>query len=172
MRILAIDPPGRKEDGTMAPTGFAWYDDSPTREGFHIKGNICAEQQTLEHSDLYSYLGREYVAYSKALKVIVEPFTFQQNHQHRTKIDYTPAEFVGVVKMYCQYFAVPLILSPASSAVGRTAFFGDSREGNEKLKKLGVWDPGLVPHGMDAMRHLMKHLVFDLGQSWRLEVLR
>jgi hypothetical protein len=166
MRILAIDPPGRKEDGTMAPTGFAWWSDGD------LPYSLGAEQQTLEHSDLYSYLGREYVAYSKALKVIVEPFTFQQNHQHRTKIDYTPAEFVGVVKMYCQYFMVPLILSPASSAVGRTAFFGDSREGNEKLKKLGVWDPGLVPHGMDAMRHLMKHLVFDLGQSWRLKVLR
>ena len=148
----------------MAPTGVAWWDAGQDKP-------LWARMHVFNLAQLWRYLGDQYTNRTPDL-VIVEPFTFQQNHQHRTKIDYTPAEYVGVIKLFCDTHCVDIKLSPASSAVGRTAFFGDSKDGNQRLRQLGVWDPGLVPHGMDAMRHLMKHLVFDLGQSWRLEALK
>lgn len=132
-RILALDP--------GVTTGFALYDQHDPMAG-------RAWQKACKHSEYMDELNEVWPNI-----IICESFV----HTHRTGTDYTPVEFIGLTKWFCE--RRDIILIEQTPAYGK-AFFD-----NDKLKKLGVYVGGM-PHSMDALRHLyqfmMKHGLFDL----------
>jgi hypothetical protein len=149
MRITAIDPPGKEK-----ACGIASYNDGDDLTGlakFHVM------QVETTRLGLARYLEK----FQPDL-LIVEPFIYRP--EGRGALDLTPAEWTGFLKYWIDlHIHTKLKLSPAATAVGRTAFFGDDAEGgNMRIKKIGLWEQKKAPHGMDAARHLLKHLVFDM----------
>lgn len=59
-------------------------------------------------------------------------------------------EVIGVIKEWCRQNGVEIEVwqQPAEMF-----YFTD-----ERLKEAGLWDQGAFPHGMDALRHLLKYL--------------
>jgi hypothetical protein len=149
MRITAIDPPGKDK-----PAGIASYNDGTDAVG---NQRIHVMQTTCTRMAMAGYLEK----YQPDL-LIVEPFIYRP--EGRGALDLAPAEWVGFLKYWVDlHVHTKLKLSPASTAVGRTAFFGDDKDGgNKRIKQLGLWEQRNAPHGMDALRHLLKHLVFDM----------
>jgi hypothetical protein len=156
MTILAIDPGPGTGFALLADTGLeVWQQQYDPLHGGHLK---------LYRALLDLRLGLD--------KIILEPFTFRKDDQTRDKIDFTAAEYVGVVRTFAQLYAVPLVLQQASITVGSTAFWGDSAQGNAKLRKLDLWDSRQAPHGMDALRHLLYYMTFTLNQDVWLQRLK
>lgn len=153
MRVLAIDP--GQNVGFCLKYAEAHYKIWQT---YYITGD--------SHLQFYNHL------YEVAPdKVIYEPFTFQQNFQDKPKIEYVAAEMVGIIKFYCQETSTQMIPQPASSVVGKTAFWGDSGAGNARIKATGLWDSTKYPHGMDALRHMLYYETFTLHDKRWLRML-
>lgn len=139
-------------------------------------GTITSAQQTLgqrPHLEVSHALYDAHIRHT-INTIILEPFLFRkEDSRTRAYIDYTPAEYVGVVKEFAQEYNVPLVLQQASQAVGETAFWGDGALGNKKMQDLGIWVPGKQnPHQRDALRHLLYYLSFTLKNKSFFELLR
>ena len=91
--------------------------------------------------------------------IVYESFVYQQ----RNKVELYPVEVIGVIKLYAQMHRTPIFVQSPSNAKG---FMTDA-----KLKKMGLWKPG-EKHAMDAMRHLMYHLIVTRKEIQWLESLR
>ncbi len=132
-RILALDP--------GVTTGFSLYDQANPIDG-------RSWQQLCTHDGFIGELNEVWPNI-----IVMETFV----HTHRTGVDYTPVEFIGLTKWFCERRSVVLI--EQTPAYGK-AFFD-----NDKLKRLGVYVPN-KPHAMDASRHLyqfmMKSGIFDM----------
>ena len=136
MRILALDP-GRT-------TGAAYFPNDPSR--------------------LYMVLQRQLPYSHKAVSnhlrlvnpdiIVCESFVYQR----RDKVDLSPVEMIGVVKLWCEQNETPYHEQTPSQA---KKFWDD-----KKIKTCGLWIPG-NPHAMDAARHLLYFMTFTLkDQRW------
>jgi hypothetical protein len=102
---------------------------------------------------------------------IGERFLFLHEFRDRDKIDLTAPEYIGVARMYCQVKGLEEVWQNAAQACGQTAFWGDSKEGNDKIKKLGLWQPN-HRHAMDSLRHMLYHVSFTLNMDLFLKGLK
>jgi hypothetical protein len=137
MKLISLDPGGT--------TGIAQAIFNPRRT--HV-GNICVDEFGPEHyKKLYKYLVGE-----SPNVIIYERFLFQRRSQH---VDLVSREYIGVIKLYAEMISdVSLAPQTASNAKG---IWTDS-----KLKHLNLWVKGM-PHGMDAVRHLLYFVDTKLG---------
>jgi hypothetical protein len=148
LRIVAIDP------GPVL--GICMVHDGEIQVS-HVRKTL---------GSLYNWLSLE----SPEL-VIVERFMFYKGNNERSYIDYSPAEVVGVVRAFAEREHVRCIVQNAAQAVGKTAFWGDSKIGNDRIRKIGLWDRQFYPHGMDALRHYLYWLTFTEGNNlWLMKL--
>lgn len=114
------------------------------------------------HMRLWDLLARYYAAATtggKKFVVICERFQYRSG-EDRTKVELISKEYEGVVRLFCKRNPdVELVLQNAAQAVGKTAFWGDSVKGNQKIRTCGLWKPTMV-HGMDAVRHYLYWITF------------
>lgn len=138
--FIALDPGGT--------TGWVRYrPNDPQGKQF-----VCGQMGPLDHhSQLFAHLENSATSH---YVVICESFEFRQNRQ-RDNINLMSREYIGVVKLFGQERHLSVVFQTAAMAKG---FVSD-----EKLKVMGLWVPG-HKHAMDAMRHLIYHLVNTQGQ--------
>ncbi len=136
--LIALDP--------GITTGIATIDTSA--DSIHI------DQIKVTHRELYSYISD-----FRPDEILYENFIYQR----RNKVELYPVEVIGIIKLYAQYYDIPLYVQSASQAKG---FITD-----EKIKALGLWKKGQV-HGMDALRHLLYHKIVTKGEQKWLDKLR
>lgn len=91
--------------------------------------------------------------------VVYEKFFYQR----RDKVDLTPVEVIGVIKLYCELTGTEIVGLAAQQA---KVFWTD-----EKLKKLGLWETN-HKHAMDAVRHLLYYITFGQGDYSYVERLK
>lgn len=127
--IVALDP-GRT-------TGWATYD-----LGEHMHAG-----QWVEPLSVYSELSD-----MRPTLIVCESFLFRQ----KIKIDFTPVEVIGVVKLFCYQSGIELVMQTPSQA---KHFFTDDR-----LKERGLYQAG-QPHANDATRHMLYYLEFGKGKQ-------
>ena len=151
--ILALDPGGT--------TGYCFVQPDMPRP---IVGHIGPHEH---HQDLYEGLRKathSSLAAKTELHIVCEQFEFRQTERHRDFINYIPREYIGVVKLFCQWHPeVHLFMQSAAQAKG---FWSD-----DKVKLLDLWVPGRK-HAMDAVRHYLYHRVFTLNDKSLLQLLR
>lgn len=136
MRILALDP-GRT-------TGAAYFPDDDT---FHVEQRELA----YSHKSLYNYL-----RLVNPDIIVCESFVYQR----RDKVDLSPVEMIGVIKLFCERNGTPYHEQTPSQA---KKFWED-----KKIKTCGLWIPG-NPHAIDAARHLLYFMTFtQKDQRWML----
>lgn len=87
--------------------------------------------------------------------IVYEKFFYQR----RDKVDLTPVEIIGVIKLFASIIDVTCVGQSAQQA---KRFWTDS-----KIKKLDLWAPG-HPHAMDALRHLLYFRTFKLKDVYFL----
>ena len=92
-------------------------------------------------------------------QIVYESFLYQR----RTKVDLTPVEVIGIIKLYAETYEVPIVSQ--TPATGKR-FWTDS-----KIKKVGLWQSG-APHAMDALRHMLYYQAFNLMDKSKLEALK
>ena|SRR6266571_3635992 len=109
---------------------------------------------------------------SDKLLILLERFDFRHEERYRDKIDYKAREVIGVVKLFCwqQWYEdqanrrkIELVMQSASQAKG----FWDM----DKLRRVGLWKTS-QRHAMDALRHVLYHRTFELGDKSLLEKLK
>jgi hypothetical protein len=131
MRIVALDPGGT--------TGVVAYEPGKDLRTEHLASAI----------EVWAYLNKLYPT-----RVVFERFAYQR----RDKVDLTPVEVIGVIKLWCDINDVPYTIQTPSQAKNLWT--------DGKLKQLGLWEPG-KNHAMDAVRHLMYYLIVTKGdRSW------
>ncbi len=116
--------------------------------------DVHADQVKCGHRAFYDFL----VGYNPDL-IVFERFVYQR----RDKVELWPVEVIGIIRLYTEQFEVPLFAQTPSQAKNLWT--------DDKLKKLELWQPSLG-HGMDAVRHLLYHLVVTKGDRSWLENLR
>lgn len=153
MSILALDPGGT--------TGWFWWDRGAIRIGQINKDP--------HHMELYGIL-TQFLGHNKAQAetaeplVICERFEFRKSDQHRDKINYISAEYVGIVKLFAQQYNMPLVMQSAAQAKG---FFGD----DAVMKLAGLWKPN-QKHAMDAARHFAYYRTFTKHDPTYLNMMK
>lgn len=108
------------------------------------------------------------------LHIVCERFEFRKTDQYRDKIDYTAAEYVGVVKLFAKMYKnanVKLIMQSASQVKEKKGQENPPFWTEAKIKHLGLWVPG-KPHAMDAVRHYLYYRTFTLGDKTLLYKLK
>lgn len=143
--IMALDPGGT--------TGWAWFD--PNDASIY-----CGQLHGSHHLELYDFLKSvlggattDAAIQDRAMQIVCESFQFRQfTGFDKSKVELDSVEYIGVVKLFSQRFAVPVQFQTASVA---KHFVSD-----EKLRRLDWYKPtaGLV-HTRDALRHLVYFLV-------------
>jgi hypothetical protein len=140
------------------------------------RGKItCWEKEYGQNGHLQLYRDLSNLMEPKTI-FIGERFLHLHEFANRPKIDLTTPEYIGVAKTYLQLtgrddFAV---WQNASMACGETAFWGDNNKagaGNEKIKKLNLWQPG-KRHAMDSLRHLLYYISFTMHDDYYLTLLK
>jgi len=126
-------------------TGIATLDSSDA---------VHADQVKCDHRAFYDFL----VGYDPDT-IVFERFVYQR----RDKVELWPVEVIGVIRLYSEQFEVPLFAQTPSQAKNLWT--------NDKLEKIGLWQTGMK-HSMDAVRHLLYHLVVTRGDRSWLENLR
>ncbi len=140
--ITALDP--------GVTTGIAGY-----RElGGYSKAAISTGQLEVTHRHLYRYLRQ-----NRPSEIVYESFIYQR----RNKVILYPVEVIGIIKLYAEQYDIPIYTQSASQAKG---FITD-----DKIKKMGLWIRG-QKHGMDALRHLLYHLIVTKGDRTWLDQLK
>ncbi len=91
--------------------------------------------------------------------VVCESF----HYQRRDKVDLTPVEVIGVIRLWCDTYAVPLI--------EQTPATGKKFWSNDKLKKTGLWST-TDKHAMDALRHLLYYITFEVKDLTWIQMLK
>ena len=101
-----------------------------------------------------------YLLHREAPELIVyESFLYQR----RDKVDLTPVEVIGVIKLYAN--------ETGTEIVSQTPAMGKRFWTDDKIKKLDLWEPG-AKHAMDALRHLLYYRTFALKEQELLERLK
>ena len=152
--FIALDPGGT--------TGWARYRPSDAEGKQFLVGQIGPNEH---HNKLYEFLELQE---SSHYVIICESFEFRQRVEDaaRTNIELTSKEYIGVVKLYGQQHPLTsVVFQTAGAAKG---FIPDKPrnglEANAKLKIMGLYVPA-HKHAMDAMRHLIYHLVNTQGMT-------
>lgn len=115
---------------------------------------IITKQLGPSHAGSYEFLQK-----ASPKEVVYESFIYQR----RNKVELYPVEVIGVIKLYGEIYDIPLFVQSASQAKG---FITD-----DKIKKMGLWVRG-QKHGMDALRHLLYHLIVTKGDKTWLDPLK
>jgi hypothetical protein len=150
-RYLSVDP--------GPTTGFCQIDESSTAPRLTITSLNFELNLKHPHRSLY-----EHLTLRNPEIVICERFQFRPNQKG---VDIRAGEYFGVVQLWCQDNAVPIVIQN-SSVVGRTAFWSDT---NNRVKQLRLYSSKAAPHGMDALRHFLYYYTFTLKGRYFLEKL-
>lgn len=159
-RILALDPGGTT--GVASAQMPASRDYSSLDDIFFGADQLGPHEH---HIELYDLLHRQH-SYAQQegvdLKIVCEKFEFRQhisqNHT-KTKVELISREYIGIVRLFCAQFEIPLAMQSASQAKD---FIPDKGpQANVRLKQLDLYIPGQV-HSNDAKRHLLRYMVIDL----------
>jgi hypothetical protein len=155
--IVAVDPGGT--------TGIAWWKPNAPEGTSHYGTEQVPACDTEGGLRSLLYHVGVWLAEATPAYLVVERFEFrQEDSQMRSKIDYTAAEVIGALRaLVCDRQGVTLVKQGAAQAKG---FWTD-----DKIQKLALWVPG-QKHAMDAMRHLLAHRLFVLGDKKLLDPFR
>ena len=135
MRIMSFDPGGT--------TGVAVWGDE-----------YCGTWETRGLRPIYADLSGY-----KPDQVVIESFTYQR----RDKVDLTPVEVIGVIKLWCEIHEIPYkVQSPAT---------GKSFWTDKKLKQIGMYEAS-KGHAMDALRHLLYYFSFTMNNDFYVRMLK
>lgn len=93
----------------------------------------------------------------RPVHIAYESFDFRHEERERDRIDYTPAEVIGAVRLWAA--GLPYVNLVKYNAATGKGFWSD-----DKIKKLGLWVPG-YKHAMDATRHLLYYMAFQLDMT-------
>ena len=161
--IIAIDPGGT--------TGLAWWTKSPGK----IRPNQFQTQQIGPCNEDHPLLvliallnGIVALNQNRRIRIIGESFDFRMDERYRDKIDYTAAEVIGALRLWYSW------ILPDNGQVTmefKGAGLGKGFWVDEKIKKVGLWKPG-QRHAMDAMRHLLRYMAFQLDMVELFEPFR
>jgi hypothetical protein len=88
-------------------------------------------------------------------EIVCESFEFRKQSRQGLVLD--SVKFIGVTELYAQLNGARLH--------GQMAAHGKSYYTDAKLKQLAIYVPGL-PHGMDALRHLLHWYTFGSGYKY------
>lgn len=141
MKIVAFDPGGT--------TGIACGDLDEERGLM----KVSAEQEVLNHNGLWNYMWTERPDW-----IITESFEYR--NRARPGLELISCELIGVIELYIQQYK--------SGYVKQTAAKGKGYFTDKILKRDGLYVPG-IPHGMDALRHLLHWYMFGTGFQFNKE---
>jgi hypothetical protein len=152
-------------------TGLSWWisprEPTPLSQQLWGQEQIGACSQELGLCQLFLKLDDIIYPYSgnpRSVHLAMEGFDFRKDEQFRTKIDYTAAEVIGATRFWTA-------LRPQVTLIRSGAGLGKGFWGDDKIKKLNLWVPG-KKHAMDARRHLLRYMVFELQMNELLLPLR
>ena len=154
-RVLALDPGGT--------TGWASITMFKNNQVAYASGLLQSQEH---HTELYGLLSQTAVDVDD-YRIVCESFEYR--NQSRPGLELISKEYIGVTKLYCQLFDVPLTMQTASQG---KAFTKD-----ENIKKLGLWSTQRDDrHAMDAYRHLFVYLIHnpnaDVSDEIRIMLLK
>lgn len=138
MKIIAFDPGGT--------TGFA--------KVVIPEEKLDVGQLLWNRATIWYFLNNEYPD-----QVVYEKFFYQR----RDKVDLRPVEVIGIIELWCELNAIPVVSYSAATAKN---FWTDA-----KMRKVGGWFEGM-PHATDATRHLLYHRLFAMKHDYILKGLR
>ena len=134
VRVISLDP--------GVTTGYCIAD----LEDNFVSLDPC--QDELDHRGIYDALLESRPDY-----IVCEDFEYRPG-QARDYVVLVSLEYIGIVRLFAAVAEAKLSMQKASEGKG---YFT-----NDKLKELGVYKRG-VPHGMDALRHMMHWFTFKAG---------
>ena len=145
MDILAIDP------GVM--TGYCYG---------RILEDKTVEIMPFQMTDDVDELWRRLVEYQPR-HIIMEDFEYRSG-KHTSGLNLFPVQLIGVARLY-------EMMAPDGKCALRLqrAAQGKSYYSDITLKSLGLYKRG-VPHGIDAMRHLLQWLTFGSGYQYIADI--
>jgi len=139
MRIVALDP--------GVTTGYAV---GVVNDG--LMTVTKTGQEVWSHQELWHQL---HLAQPDA--IVCESFEYR-NSKQRAGLVLFSCELIGIVHLYCS----PSYKSPTAKLYMQSAAKGKSYYSNQHLQNSGVYVRG-IPHGMDALRHLLHWYTFGQG---------
>jgi hypothetical protein len=159
--ILAFDPGGSTGWMYRGPEGGKLV----VKVGELGHGDDSSGQH---HLALWRLLARFHLASSsdpRGLTIVCERFQFRkEDAMQREMIELISREYEGIIVLYCKLNDIHLVRQNSAQAVGKTAFWGDNKIGNERIKTLGMWKANNV-HAMDALRHFLYYVTFTLQNN-------
>lgn len=75
---------------------------------------------------------------------------FEVRDKSPTGLNMTSAHLIGIVKLYAEWYKVPVTLQKAMHALGKGGHYSDA-----KLKELGIYLPARE-HAMASLKHFMQ----------------
>lgn len=126
---------------------------------------------SLHHKALYEFLYNRAFHPATDLTIVCEKFEFRQNYGregNRNKVELISREYIGIVELIVAQFGAKLVMQSASQG---KHFVTDAKL---KLSGLLIEPPHPNRHKNDAIRHIVRHLVVDLGvrspitDTWRM----
>lgn len=148
--IVGLDPGGT----TGIATSYRGDPDNPIRWATEELG------PSLHHKALYDFLRLRAENPVIPLTIVCEKFEFRQNYGregNRNKVELISREYIGIVKLIVQQYGCKLVEQSASQG---KHFVPDRKL---ELSGLLVSPPHPNRHKNDATRHIVRHLVVDLG---------
>jgi len=163
--ILAVDPGG--------DTGLAMFS-YPTKTW---KTTVLPYEPLVLYGFFLSWL----TTYKGQATVIGERFDYRPIGKYNfggsravPKVDLTPREVIGILKLACAQFDVEIIWQAPADVNGQQGGDGKDQEvfwTDERVKKLGLYKPGHV-HEMDAVKHILYYRAFKLDETRLFNALR
>lgn len=138
LRALALDPGGT--------TGYAICDINMVSKKLKI-GWDQAKFNESELTELFETFVPDVIIYEG----------FEYRNRARAGLDLTPPKLIGVIKLYAQ--------STGTRLYEQSAAMGKGHYSDQRLKTLGFYQRGM-PHGRDALRHLLHWLTFRAGNEY------
>jgi hypothetical protein len=158
--VIGLDP-----GGTTGVATASWVGEGDIRWSHTDFG------PNLHHRNLYDYLYHRAQETSIDLTIVCEKFEFRQNYGregNRNKVELISREYIGIVELIVAQFGAKLVMQSASQG---KHFVTDAKL---KLSGLLIEPPHPNRHKNDAIRHIVRHLVVDLGvrspitDTWRM----
>jgi len=146
MKIISLDP--------GVTTGYAIG---------HIKDGVMvvrAGQDTWSHHDLWHELHL-----AKPDAIVMESFEYR--NKSRPGLILYSCELIGIAHLFCS----PSYQNPSVPLYMQSAAKGKSYYSNTHLQNAGVYVRG-IPHGMDALRHLLHWYTFGAGFQYNKDGFR
>lgn len=144
LRAAAFDPGGT--------TGWAFAAESDDQK----KVAIAVGQGSYSCLEMHVML-QQRVQHNHVTHVIYEDF--QYRNYARMGLDLTPVKIIGIIEL-CRDMYEPNVNFYKQSAATGKAFYADYR-----LKDMGLYVEGM-PHGRDALRHLLQWMNFGAGAQY------